>query len=224
MDHQKLNAEPRSVTGKAVARLRRDGLVPVVVYGGTLEGALSLQINERELDRVLNRAGTSTVIDLDVAGGQRYPVLTREVQRHPLRHNITHVDFLAVRLDRVIQAEVALVLTGEPEIVANNEALLMHILDAVTVEALPDRLPNRIEVDVSGLSEIGQQITVADLSVAEGVRIMTDSEALIATLAAPKMAVIEEEVEGLEEGDVEAEEAEDVSEADEESAEMGEEE
>lgn len=199
MDHIKLSAEKRTITGKAVARLRRDGIIPIVVYGGNVEGALTLQVNERELQRVLHRAGTGTVIDLEVEETS-YPVLARSVDRHPTRHDIRHADFLAVRLDQPIEAQVRLILVGGSTLVDNNEAILMQSQDTVTVRALPDQLPQNLELDISSLEEIGQQLTLGDVPVADGVTLVGDKEAVVAALAAPTRPVEEEVVEEGEEG------------------------
>lgn len=193
MEHIKLAAQPRTVTGKAVRRLRREGIIPVVIYGGNVEGGVSLQVNERELQRVLHHAGGVRVIDIDVEGGKRYPVLARVVDRHPLRHEVMHVDFLAVRLDQPIEAEVSVVLIGESEAVGRNEAVLMQVLESVTVSALPDSLPASVELDISSLTEIGQQLTVADLKAIKGVTLVTDGEAMIASLVALGRTLEEED-------------------------------
>jgi large subunit ribosomal protein L25 len=187
MAHIVLNAENREVTGKEVRRLRQDGIIPVVVYGGTLTSALSLQVSQRELDKVLRQAGASQVIDLTVEG-KRYPVLTREVQRHVTRHTITHVDFLAVRLDQLIEAQIPVHIVGEAAPVERREAVLSTPLNALTIRALPEELPAQIEVDISGLTEVGQSITVADLSLPAGVTVVTDAEATLAALAAPTIS------------------------------------
>lgn len=217
MAHLKLNAEQRSVTGKKVSRLRRDGVVPVVVYGGKLDEAISLQIDARHLLKVLGQAGTSTVIDLEVAKDS-YPVLTREVQRDPVRNDITHVDFLAVRLDVMIQAEVSVVIIGESPTAENNQGILSLLVDNVTVEALPDRLPSSIEVDVSGLVEIGDTISAGDLPLDESVTLISDPEMILVLLSPPARA-IEEDVVDEDEELLEGEEAldEEASEAEGES-------
>jgi large subunit ribosomal protein L25 len=130
---------------------------------------------------VLHTAGTAAVIDLHVQG-KSYPVLTRAVQRDVLRHHVTHVDFLAVRMDQLIEAQIPITLIGESGPVEDREAILMHPLDTLTVRALPDELPTHIDVDISVLTEIGQSITVADLKLPQGVVVVTDSETLLAAL------------------------------------------
>lgn len=202
MEHIILTAESRTTTGKAVRRLRQDGIIPVVVYGGPLTESLSLQVDQRELGRVLTQAGTAKVIDLKVESTS-YPVLTREVQRDPIRQDITHVDFLAVRLDQLIEAEIPVLLVGTSQLVNNNEAILMHAYNSLTVRALPEELPSQIEVDISSLTEIGQSITVSDLPLAEGVEIMTDPDSAVVSLMPPTRAVTEEVEPETEEGEIE---------------------
>ena len=210
MKRLSLSVENRTVRGKEVKHLRRDGIVPVVVYGAALDEPQSLQVSSRELERILSHAGPSTVIDLQ-QGGRALPVLTRAVQRHPLRHTITHVDFLAVRMDRTIVAAVPLHFVGESSAVEAKSALLMQPADSIEVEALPDNLPAALEVDVSVLTEVGQHLTAADLTLPENVTLVTDGETQIASLIPPALTLEEEdalvaEAEGEEEETVEGEE------------------
>ncbi|MBA3534703.1 MAG: 50S ribosomal protein L25 [Ardenticatenales bacterium] len=217
MEHIKLNAENREVTGKKVSRLRKEGIVPAVVYGGPLTSAISLQINGKELDKALRQAGTGRVIDLAVQG-KSYPVLARMVQRHVTRHQITHIDFLAVRMDQPIEAQIPISIIGESALVENHEAVMMHPLDSLTVRALPDELPAHVEIDISALTEIGQSITVADLKLPRGVMVMNDSDILLVSLVAPSR-----EVEAEDEAVAEAGEAGEISEGEGETADEGEE-
>ena len=205
MKHLTLSVQPRTVLGKQVKHLRADGMVPGVVYGGALDEPKSLQMNLRELDRVLVQAGTSTVIDLQIEGSRSLPVLARVVQRHPLRHTVTHVDFLAVRMDRPITVAVPVQLVGESEAVEAKTALLMTLLDTVEVEALPDNLPSHLELDISVLTEAGQNLTAGDIALPANVTLVSDPEAQVVSLAAPSLTLEEEdaiaaEEEGVEEG------------------------
>lgn len=211
MDHIKLSAQKRTVTGKAVRHLRREGVVPVVVYGGTLQESVSLQMAEKELARALQRAGTTQLIDIQVDGDKSYPVLVRTVQRHPTRHELTHVDFLSVRLDQLIQAEIPLHPVGEPALVESNEAILFQAANHLTVEALPEALPSFLEVDVTSLTEVGASITAGDVRLAEGVTLVTDPETMLYSLS-PLAREVEEEVEEVEEAEEGAEEAEGAAE------------
>ncbi|MDQ4078494.1 MAG: 50S ribosomal protein L25 [Chloroflexota bacterium] len=221
MEQITLFAQPREVTGKAVKRLRRQGLIPAVVYGGPVEGSLSLQVDERELGRVLGVAGASRIIDLQVDGAS-YPVLTREVQRHPTRLSILHVDFLAVRMDKLIQADIRVVLVGVSPVEENPEAVMAQVADRVTVEALPANLPTQLELDISGLSEVGQTLTAGDLPLPSDVRLVSDEDTLLVSVTTPMRAPVEpEEVEevaevelpeDVEEGELEEEEVEEETE------------
>ncbi len=189
MEHIKLAAQPRTVTGKAVKYLRKQGVVPAVVYGGLLRESLSVQMNERDLNRALAAAGAARVIDLQL-DGVSVPVLTREVQRHVTRLHITHVDFLAVRLDQMIQADVQISLTGEAPAVEMQDAVLVQSVTTLTVEALPDNLPGHLEIDVTGLTEIGQSLTAGDITLPANVTLITPADTLIVAATAPARAEV----------------------------------
>lgn len=203
-----LSAERRELTGKAVKKLRRDGIIPIVVYGGPLDGALSLQVSERELSRVLTQAGATQVVDLDVEGDS-YPVLARVAQRHPTRHELVHVDFLAVDLTRLIQADVPVVLAGEAPASELEGAVVLQATDQLTVEALPNDIPATIEINISVLTELGQVLTVADLPSVNEYEIMTDPGTTLVSVTTAIQEAEEEPVESIED------ELEDVEVADE---------
>jgi large subunit ribosomal protein L25 len=188
----RLEAEKRVTTGKQVKAIRREGKVPVVIYGPEID-ALTLTVNARELRYVLLEAGGTQLIEIQV-NGEKIPTLAREVQRDSIRGDILHVDFYRVSMTRVISAEVPLHLVGEAPAVATGEAILVHALNSVTVEALPIDLPQFIEVDLGALAKVGDQITVAELVPPEKVTILTDKNELI--VKADYAAVQEEEVEG----------------------------
>ncbi|GAP61707.1 large subunit ribosomal protein L25 [Ardenticatena maritima] len=179
-----LKAAPRTVLGKKVKQLRREGFIPGVVYGAALEEPISVQVDARELRKVLQQAGVSHLIDLRIEGRSRpVNVLVRDVQRDPVRQTLLHVDFLAVRMDEPVRIEVPIHLTGEPAPVAQNIALVSQVLEEIEVEALPAHLPSEIEVDVTDLlKEVGDVLTVADLPVPEGVEIITEGDIAVAVL------------------------------------------
>jgi large subunit ribosomal protein L25 len=221
MAHIKLSVQTREVTGKKVSRLRNEGIIPIIVYGGTLDNALALQAPERELARALSAAGGARVIDLEIDRGRSYPVLARVVQRHPTRHAILHVDFLSVRLDQLIQAEIPVILVGDSPIEDSTEAMLTQITNSLTIEALPDSLPSELEVDISGLTEVGQMVTAGDLTLDENVTLISDPETLLVSVVppmrAPAVDEVEEPLEGEEEeavDEVEVEEGGEEPEAD----------
>jgi large subunit ribosomal protein L25 len=172
-------AQIRTVTGKQVRQLRRDGLVPGIVYGPVVEGTVPVMVDRREFMKFYHAHGHSTLIDLQWDGGEE-SVFIREVQVDPVRRNPLHIDFFAPNLRRVIRAMVPLVLHN-----ANSSALAIftEIRTDVEVEALPARIPAQLDVDVSGLENVGDTLHVRDLVVPEGVELVTDGDEIIAQMA-----------------------------------------
>jgi large subunit ribosomal protein L25 len=202
--------------GRKVGRLRRQGLVPANIYGGGLQASIPVQIDVRSLREVLVSAGSTTVVDVHVRSadgsgdGPAHPVLVERVSRHPATGQVLHVDLRQVDLSRPVRAEVPVALIGEsPATRAGN--VLFHPVDVIEVEALPRDLPHAIEVDVTGLAEVDEQITVADLRLPTGVTVHTDPETLVVKIVASKL-----------EQEVAAEEAETAAAAAEAAAEAGE--
>lgn len=208
-----LAVEARERIGKTSRKLAREGLVPGVVYGHNVAPE-SVQMPQREFDRVYLRAGSNSLVDLLIGGTVARKVFIHDVQRDPKSYSIRHVDFLEVNLREEITSNVPLVHRGESPLVAANEALLLTMLDHVQVRALPMELPSLIEVDLSGLDEIGKGITVADLTIPEGATLLTPVDELVVRVAErPVEEVIEPEVteEELAE-ETEGEEAEEAAE------------
>lgn len=197
-----LQAAKRTVTGKEVRHLRRQGVIPGVLYGPGMD-ALWLQVPWTELRPVLLKAGGSRVIELNV-DGEKHNALVRSVQRAPIRGDVLHIDFLRVRMDIAIRTEVPVVLTGSAEAIEDQDGVLVHELQTITVECLPRDLPAEIVVDVSGLVEVGDQITVADLPELPGVTYHVDPETIIVTTTYQERATAED----VEEEALEAEAAE----------------
>lgn len=202
-------AEPRPQKGSAPARrFRREGKVPAVVYGLEAE-PITVTVSERELRNVLHRVGVNALINLECEGDAML-TMAREVQRHPIKGDLLHVDFVRIRADQPVQAEVAVHLTGEPAGLKEG-GVLEHALFTVTVTAKPREIPEHLEIDVSALN-IGDQKRVSDLVAPEGVEILTDPEGVVANVLVPR--VIEEgptlsaeelaELEGLSEEELEA--------------------
>ena len=197
-----LIAQQRSETGSNVARrLRRDGRVPAVVYGLDA-GTESVSVPARELDQILRSAsGGNTLISLKVGDGNQL-ALARQVHRHPVRGIVMHVDFVRVRADQTIEAEVPIQFIGEAEGVRNG-GLFEQSLFALTVEALPGDIPNGFEHDISTMV-IGDAIHVGDLVVPAGVVVLQETDAVVAHISQPRaaeeeaVAVEGEEVEGAE--------------------------
>jgi large subunit ribosomal protein L25 len=182
-----LNVFPREAGGSRQARrLRRDGNVLGVIYGGGDE-PVSFQVPARELRHVL--AGAGAVLDLNVEGGGSGPVVIKELVRHPLTGETVHVDLLRVRLDVKIQATVQLELTGADDAPGVKDGgVLEHVTRELNIEALPNDIPDALFHDVSGM-QIGDTLTLDALSTPGTVELLDDPETLIATLNPPRLQV-----------------------------------
>ncbi len=179
-----LTASIRTERGSGPAgRLRRGGQVPAVVYGlGT--DTIAVTVSARELDHILHSdTGANSLITLQVDGGDVL-ALARQIQRHPTRGILQHVDFIRVSRDTAVDAEVPLVIVGEaPGTKAGGK--LEQQLFTVSVSALPDRIPTAIEVSIAGLG-LGDQIKVADIACPDGVTIALPADALVVQVAVPR--------------------------------------
>lgn len=193
-----LEAEPREAIGKKVRAVRRQGLVPAVLYGSGVDG-MPIKLDAKDADEALAKASASTLIDLTV-DGEIHKVLVRDVQRDVIRRNVLHIDFLKVDMDVAIRTEVPVELVGEAPAVREQGGVLVTGLTEIEVEALPGALPDRIVVELDPLEEIDDAITVGDLYLGEGVRVLTDLDENVAHviyLAEEELEEEEEELEGL---------------------------
>jgi large subunit ribosomal protein L25 len=210
MSDATLIAQKRSETGSGVAkRLRRAGRVPAVVYGLDA-GTDSVSVPARELDHILHSAsGSNTLITLQVEKSNQL-TLARQVHRHPVRGTVLHVDFVRVRADQAIEAEVPIQFVGEAEGVRNG-GLFEQSLFTLTVEALPGDIPNAFEHDISVLV-IGDAIHVGDIAVPKGVVVLQEDDAVVAHISLPRVEE-EPEVEAVEGEGEEGEAVEGATEA-----------
>ena len=185
-----LSAESRSETGKGVARkLRAAGRVPGVVYGHGREPQ-SLSLNARELEKLLGSiAAGSTVVELSL-GNATTNTLIREVQRHPFKKQILHVDFMELVAGEKVIVDIPLVFVGTPEGVRTGGGLLEQILHSIEINVDPSSIPNHVDVDVSQMI-MGHSLHVRDLKLPEGVEVLTDVDATVCAVIAPR-AVVEE--------------------------------
>ncbi len=189
-----LDVQTRTPDGsRAARRLRRTGKVPGVVYGGG-QDPLAFEVDARELRLVLAHAGA--VIDLCIDGASSIPVVLKELIRHPVTGETTHIDLLRVRLDKPISATVVIELEGTEDAPGVREGgVLEQVNREIDIEALPTDIPDAIRHDVSEMV-IGDTITVEALRAPSGVTILSDPEAVIATLTPPRLQVeVEEEIE-----------------------------
>lgn len=196
-DRLAIDADPRAVVGKKVKQLRREGLVPAVIYG--INDPITIQMDNILLRRVLRRAGTTNLINISVEGGIR-TVLAREIQQHLTRGDLIHVDFQEVDLKVKITAEASLILVGRSQMMEDALGSDVLSLNSVEIEALPDDLIAEIEVDVSQMKSADEPIYVSDLPVPDGVTILTDPETAVARFEYTRLEEEEEEeeLEGLE--------------------------
>lgn len=204
-----LNAQARELTGRKVKQIRREGLIPVVVYGN-VDSALSLQVPEREFERTLREGGSSQLIEIHVADGSTHNVLVRDVQRHPVRRTLMHADFYAINLREKQQVLVPVTSVNEPETLS-ADLMVLQALDAVEIEALPTDIPASIEIDIGELT-LENDITVADLPAIEGVEYITDPEEPIFTMIVSRVAAEEEALDAELGDEEELGEAEDAAE------------
>lgn len=196
-DRLAIDAKPRAVVGKKVKQLRREGMIPAVVYG--ISDPVTIQLENKLLRRVLRRAGTTNLINIAIGKDIR-TVLAREIQQHLTRGDLIHVDFQEVDLKVKITAEASLVLVGRSAMMEDAQGSDVLSLTSVEIEALPDDLIAEIEVDASQMASADEPIYVKDLSVPKGVTILTDLETAVARFeyARPEEEEEEEELEGFE--------------------------
>ena len=194
MAEEVLTAEPRAERGSRPAgRLRRAGRVPAVIYG--LGGdTVPVTVPSREVTHILSH-GANTLIRLRLAGDDQL-TLARQVQRHPTRGDLVHLDFIRVRTDVAVSAEVALHLVGEPEGVRNG-GLLEQLVFGLPIEAMPQDIPGSIDVEVAHL-DIGDQFRLDEITLPSGVTATIEPDALIAQVVAPRVV---EEVAEVAEGE-----------------------
>lgn len=215
-----LTAIPRLEKGsRPSGRLRRTGFVPAVVYGLGAD-AVPITVSERELAHILaGEGGTNTLIRLDLEGDEQL-TLARQLQRHPTRGELIHVDFVRIRRDVAVAAEVPLHTVGEAP-GTREGGLLEQLIFTLSIEAMPASIPNEIEVDVSAL-EIGDQIRLSEIAMPAGVALQQDPEELVVQVIVPRIVEeaepAEEEGEEGEEGDGDEASAEGDGDSDDESS------
>lgn len=204
-DRSTLKAAPREDFGsRSSRRLRRDGLVPGVVYSGGSE-AQPFQVNERDVRVIVNEG--AALFDLEIDGSKAVPVVIKEAQHHPVRGSFQHLDLMQVNLKEAIQAEVTIELEGvEDAPGVKGGGVLEHVTREITVEALPAEIPDNISVDVSTM-EINDTLSLAAVSAPEGVTFVADEleEITIVTVSPPRVEEaapeVEEEAELVGEGE-----------------------
>ena len=181
-----LSASTRTSAGKGAARsLRSAGQIPAVIYGHAREPQ-SLAVPTREFEKLLERVSAeSTVIELDL-GGTVARTLIREIQRHPFKKQILHIDFQELVAGEKVSVNVPIVLVGTPDGVRLNGGILSQVMSELTIRVDPVNIPRRVEADVTSLT-IGHSLHVSNLNVPEGIEIIDEPEATVAVVSAPKV-------------------------------------
>lgn len=184
MKYPVLSADARTVLGKKVKQLRKTGFLPANVYGKGL-ASKALQVKLPDFQAIFKAVGETGLIDLQVEG-KSHPVLIKNLQIDYFNNIPLHADFYQVNLKEKVKTMVPVELVGEAKAVAEKIGVLLQTLSEVEIEALPDRIPENIEVNIEQLAEIGSGITVADLKAPEGVVILTDPGVTIARISEPQ--------------------------------------
>ncbi len=196
-ERPKLKAQRRTLLGKKVKRLRREGKLPAILYGPTVEEPIPLVLDYTEAYKTIRSLGPSALIDLEV-DGETYTTIIRERQRDVITGKLLHVDFQAVSMTEEVESEVAIVLKGEAPAAKHYGATIVQELETLDVEALPQDLPESIVVDISVLEEPGDTITVGDLVLPPGVKVLNPPDEVIVAAVGPEEEAEEEEVEAVE--------------------------
>ena len=183
MEALELRATPREIIGGTqVKALRREDIVPGVIYGHGID-PIAVQFDSREIERAVSQAGTSSTVQVYVEGiPDPYLAIFRDVQYHIIKRNVIHLDLQALNLKETVRVPVSVVLTGESPAVKDFGGILLQVLNELEIEALPTALVPSIEVDISVLAEIGQSITVGDIVPPPGVKILNAPHEFVAQI------------------------------------------
>mgnify|MGYP001791673489 CR=1 FL=1 len=213
----KLQATKRAAHGRHVRALRRQGVVPGVVYGHRSESE-AVEFDAGEFRRVFAKAGRTHLIDFVLEGARPQKVLIKEVQKHPRYEGAIHVDLFRIDLKEKLQIDVPVSIVGESPAVKRGDGDLLVSLHSLRVECLPSDIPEAIEVDVSGLQNIDDSIRVHEITFPEGVTLLTGGDEMIVKVQAHRVADEPVEAEAVEGEAAEAAEGEEGEAAPEEGA------
>ncbi len=202
MEELGLQTTTREILGKKVRFLRRQGIIPVHLFGHGIE-SVALQCDVAQLQRILTQAGKTKIISLRLDKAKRpRNVMVREIQRNLLTSELLHVDFYQVRMEKKIQLEVPIVLVGEAPALRSKENMMAQELHSLTIECLPGQIPARIELDLSPLTEVEQVIQVRDITLGEEVTVLNDPEHIVVKISWRPVEKVEEVVEEVVEEEV----------------------
>jgi large subunit ribosomal protein L25 len=194
MDQIELKVTNREILGKKVKYLRRRGITPVHIFGHGIE-SLALQCDTKELERVLSQAGQTRLINLKLAKEKKArTVMVREFDRDWRRGELVHVDFYQVKMEEKIRLEIPVVLVGEAPALKSKTNMLEHALGTLTVECLPAKIPNSLEVDISSLTEPDQAIRVKDVLLDKDIAVLNNPDLVVVKISSRPVEKIEEKV------------------------------
>jgi large subunit ribosomal protein L25 len=183
-----LTVQRREVLGKKVRRLRREGIIPGNIFGRG-RASVPIQLDATEFSRFLKAHAPTTIVRLSMGRGAGDTAVVRHVQHEPATGAIQHVDFLHIEMSEPIRARVPIRIEGEAPAVKLNDGILLHLLDAIEVEALPANLPQAVTLDVSPLAEVNQSLKVSDLRVPDRVTVVTDAAEPVVKIDRPRIVV-----------------------------------
>jgi len=178
-EKQKLTAEKRQIAGRKVKVLRREGILPANIYGKKIK-SLAIQTDLKTFLSTFKKTGETGVVELSIKGEKKArPVLIHNVQYGPVSDQPLHADFYQVDLKEKVTTEVPIELIGESPAVKEKVGILIQPLTEVEVEALPTELPDKLELDITGLKEVDDAVTVADLKVPKGVKVLASEKEVL---------------------------------------------
>jgi large subunit ribosomal protein L25 len=203
MDRPIVQLEPRTVTGKKVKQLRRQGLVPASICGKGVPNQ-NVQINARDFALIYRQVGRTALVDLQIPRARAQSAFVRQVQRNPVNGQFIHVDFRVVDLRVEMTADVPVVTVGENTLVERGQGVVVLPHATLSVKGLPTALPQTIEIDISRLEDFDSVIHVRDLALDSNVEILTPEDEAVATLTPSTTQADEEEIQEEEQTGVEA--------------------
>ena len=189
-----MEVKERKISGKKLNQLRKQGLVPGIIYGHGVKN-VNIAVRQDMLEKIYKQAGESSLIDLKVEDKKPVKVLIQDIQREPVRDNPLHVDFRQIRMDEKLTTEIPLKFEGEAMAVKEHGGTLVKNFDSLEVECLPKDLVHEIIVDIGLLKTFDDVVRVKDLNIPEGMRVLQDAERSIAVVLPP---LSEEELAALE--------------------------
>ncbi len=202
-----LAAVDRQILGKHVARLRRAGSLPAVIYGHGVPSQ-AITIDAHDFEMLHRRTGPNALVDVSVDGNRAAPVLIHAIQRDPVHQHVLHVDLLAVRMTEELTVDVPIVFTGISPAVELNGGTLLHMAESVRVRALPDHLPQSLPLSIESLVDYEVTLHVRDLVIPSDVTLLTDLDEAVVRVQAPRQEEVAVVAEAEAEGEPAAEGAE----------------